>query len=193
MKNKPYVLFINDTETTSANPFYGQIIDSAFIVTTPDLKEIGRYQTRIKYDDKKFDWNLEAEKVHKISLHSALSTGCTLNKYFESIEKMIQDVEDILNYEFKPVFVAQNAYFDYSMHIVNAAKIGRNFDYFGYKPFDTSVLFGLESRWDKSGLSHWIDKSCEASQDRHTALYDTEVLVKALRENCAPLVLRLFG
>ena len=64
---------------------------------------------------------------------------------------------------------------------------------FGYKPFDTSVLFAVLSNWNKSGLSNWVSPTSQTNDKRHDAMYDTELLVDACRNHLGPVFQRLFG
>lgn len=195
---KPNLLYINDTETSSGNIANGQIITSAFIITDANLKELARYEAKINFEHDLFKWEKEAEAVHKITQIRATSHGCKAENYLHSLTAMHAEMTS--NYgEHKAVFTAQNAFFDFGMHknleekILGSTRKTIIENVFGYKPFDTSVLFAVLGNWNKSGLSNWVSPTSEASDKRHDAMYDTEILVDACRDHLGPVFKRLFG
>ena len=196
---KKNLLYFNDTETSSGNMATGQIITSAFIITDANLNELARYQAKINFQGAPFLWELEAQNVHKISLPTAMNHGAPLENYFHSIRAMNSEMVSKFG-EHKAVFAAQNAFFDFGMHKTNERiAFGDQYrktlieEIFGYKPFDTSVLFAVAGNWNRSGLSNWVSKETEDSNKRHDALYDTEILVDACRNHLGPVFKRMFG
>ena len=196
---KKNLLYFNDTETSSGNVANGQIITSAFIVTDNNLKELARYEAKINFEHHLFKWEKEAEAVHKISKARAMLHGCKADSYLHSIKAMHSEMLS-KHGDHKAIFAAQNAFFDFGMHKTNERiAFGDQYrktlieEIFGYKPFDTSVLFAVAGNWNRSGLSNWVSKETEDSNKRHDALYDTEILVDACRNHLGPVFKRMFG
>ena len=195
--SKNNLLYFNDTETSGENIANGQIITSAFIVTDFKLNELARYQAKINFKCLHFVWQAEAEAVHKIPQSLAMIHGCELANYFRSLKAMHSDMTAKYG-DHKAVFLAQNAFFDFGMHKTNErVALGDDSnimkDIFGYKPFDTSVLFASLGNWNRSGLSNWVSKDSQASDKRHDAMYDTELLVNSCRTHLGSTFARLFG
>ena len=195
---KPNLLYFNDTETSSGNVSTGQIITSAFIITDANLKELARYEAKINFENHLFKWEKEAEAVHKIPQARAMLHGCKADSYLHSLKAMNSEMLS-KHGDHKAVFVAQNAFFDFGMHknleetVLGSTRKTIIESVFGYKPFDTSVLFATLGNWNKSGLSHWVSPTSEANDKRHDAMYDTEILVDACRTHLGPMFQRLFG
>lgn len=195
---KKNLLYFNDTETSSGNVANGQIITSAFIVTDNNLKELARYEAKINFEHHLFKWEKEAEAVHKISQARAMLHGCKADSYLHSIKAMHSEMLS-KHGDHKAIFAAQNAFFDFGMHKnLEETILGSNQktiieSIFGYKPFDTSVLFAVLSNWNKSGLSNWVSPISQTNDKRHDAMYDTELLVDACRNHLGPVFQRLFG
>lgn len=195
-KELPHLLFWNDTETSTANPANGQILESAWIVTNPDLEVLAKFQFDIRWEyDRGFKWDKSAQAVHGITKVKAEQgpNRISLHDYILNVNDLPKFMAKELGYEFKAVFLAQNAFFDFAYHKCNAEKMGLEFESFGYKPFDTSVLFAQINGWRKSGLSHYLSKEDESSQLRHNALYDTEKLLEASRKHLGFELSSIFG
>ena len=172
-----------DLETTGLKPSAGQILEAAFIITTPDLQELGRKQVIMK-PEIRGDMDLRVVEMHTKSglLAECFARGLSAHDAHLEVVNWLRFMISECKLNFSKVYLAGSTiHFDRGWLLEHMEYVLRptQADRLSYRNFDVSNLAALAATYP-AFAKHGLPKS--DAEPAHRALPDLEYSMSVFRQ-----------